>query len=328
MGVLGLISFIFYISVVSAAQNGWGGNYSKEKACKLSDGMYGYNIQISNYPGYNTYIKNFIKENSILYYAIQATPMNEKGGSENLLWSWNCKTKKAKQLSQELLSYYSHQKAIEYKSSTSSSLQGTPLPQAFDSISSWIPPIATYGEGEFSLQENSLELDYIDNIRFIVRYKIKYNTCVQYDFKIGSNWVITDRWCSAYRDIIHYRHVVIDRQTMSQSTLGLDPNEENFSGKPSFLEWYDSYIQKLKIKHDSVRCTTNNFLKQYKLSEINTIPENSLCSFNVMNPYLVDVTKKGKDIVLSLKYGDGIKGYWWNMDYIKVDLINRMILDK
>ncbi len=306
----------------------WWGNYSKNKACKLPDGMYGYNIQITNYPWYNTFIKNFVKEGNMLYYAIQATPINEEWSTENMLWSWNCKTKKSKQISKELLSYYSHQHAIEYKSSAYFQSVNAGSPQVPDMISWWVPKIETYGEGEFSVQENSLELDYMDSDRFIIRYKIRYNTCVQYTFKLGVNSLITDKWCSAYRDIVRYRHVIIDRKTMSQSTLGIDPNEENYSMTPQFLEWYDNYVNSLKTKYDIIHCSVDNSIKQYTLNELRKIPENSKCEYYVMNPYVVNVDRSGKNIIFSIKYGDGIKGYWWYMDQIKIDLNKRKILDK
>ncbi|MBP9779398.1 hypothetical protein KBD33_02105, partial [Candidatus Gracilibacteria bacterium] len=254
--------------------------------------------------------------------------INEEGSTENMLWSWNCKTKKSKQISKELLSYYSHQHAIEYKSSAYFQSVNAGSPQVPDMISWGVPKIETYGEGEFSVQENSLELDYMDSDRFIIRYKIRYNTCVQYTFKLGVNSLITDKGCSAYRDIVRYRHVIIDRKTMSQSTLGIDPNEENYSMTPQFLEGYDNYVNSLKTKYDIIHCSVDNSIKQYTLNELRKIPENSKCEYYVMNPYVVNVDRSGKNIIFSIKYGDGIKGYWGYMDQIKIDLNKRKILDK
>ncbi len=94
-----VVILIFALLVSPGLMNaqGWW-NYSKDRACKLWDGMYSYNIEIKNYPWFSTEVKNFVKSNWALYYVVNASNINDAKYREYSLYSWNCKTKKVKML--------------------------------------------------------------------------------------------------------------------------------------------------------------------------------------------------------------------------------------
>ncbi len=342
LGIFGLLSCIFCISVASAAQNGWGGNYSKDKACRLPDGLYERNIQITNYPWYNTFVKNFVKEKNILYYVISASPISDDINNwirlypENYLWSWNCKTKKSKQLSQEIMSVYSYQNSLPYKNTITTTPGWVELPQIKENISDWLPQLVANGNLTAQIKDNTMTIDYMDNNFIIIRYLLVYNTCVRYDFRIDSNSTINEKGCAEYRDISQFKHVLLNRVTMRQSDIGFDPNEENYSEGISLLSWYKPFVTWLREKFGIINCTVNEIQnggpfkkalwKQFKFSEYPSVPPDSKCSYSILKPYIVDIKPKWNLATFSIKYGDGILWQLWYMDTIKIDLLSRTIL--
>lgn len=318
---------------------GGGGNYSKDKACNLPDGTYGYNLQIANYPGYDTFIKNFVKSKGTLYYVISASPIEgefEQNGerlhSERLLWSWDCKSKRANRLSEEIYTYYSQPSFTPYKSVMLMTDGGTPLPQVTQRLEDFVPRLGAEGSLGADFVENSIEIDYLSKDFFVLRYKMKYRTCVRFDFTVSSNSTIDNQGCADYRDIVHFRHVVLDREDMSQTVLGFDPNEENYENGIRLVTGYKPFATALQEKYTIISCEPNipsikkNTAGTYKMSEYASIPPGSKCTYPIFRPYVVDVSPSGKNVKVSIKFGDGISGYSGFMESVKLNLMTRKII--
>lgn len=289
MGVLGLLSCLFCILVVSAAQNGWGGNYSKDKACRLPDGMYERNIQITNYPWYNTVVKNFVKEKNILYYVVNAT-LIDGWSPEWYLYSWNCKTKKANKLSQD----------------------------SFDGIELYDAEIDYMDKNYIIIRAKKTTQECIG---YSIDLSNKNNT------ELPSVWVnlppvlraSTGLSCSN-RAITVYNHTLLSRPNMNSVSINL----ESYQGYAAYVQKLDSrYLTFNCHESDTIRKSVH---RTYKYSEAFDIQNNMYCSYVRYRPYIVDIKPKWNLATFSIKYGDGISWQVWYMDTIKVDLLSRTIL--
>lgn len=88
--------FLFPISVFAS------GDYSKDSACKLKDGVYKKNLLVT-YPGASsTTVSNFIKSGTTLYYIVNIFGYSTSN-IEKELYFFDCKTKKAQLLSKVTL---------------------------------------------------------------------------------------------------------------------------------------------------------------------------------------------------------------------------------
>ncbi len=72
---------------------------SKDDACQMPDGLHRMGVAISNYPGYSIQVGSFYKEKNVLIYLVDAKEIGGSGKTEAFLWSWDCKSKKPKQVS-------------------------------------------------------------------------------------------------------------------------------------------------------------------------------------------------------------------------------------
>lgn len=82
--------FLFPISLFAS----W--DYAKDTACKLSDGVYTKNLQVT-YPWYITEIRNFMKTENSLFYVVNSF-QGDRISINHDLYTYDCKTKKAKLL--------------------------------------------------------------------------------------------------------------------------------------------------------------------------------------------------------------------------------------
>lgn len=101
-----LLIFFLFPTIIFAS---W--DYSKEKACKLKDGVYTKNLQV-NYPWYITNVRNFIKSGK-LFYVVNAYD-SKKDQTINELYSYDCKSKKAKLLKDITLLIGNENAEIDY----------------------------------------------------------------------------------------------------------------------------------------------------------------------------------------------------------------------
>lgn len=111
-----LAAFLFASSTYAAPAAG--GNYSKDVACKLPDGLYQKNLEIFRYDGFRTHVNSFSKSSGTLYYVVNAQNLSDGKFYEMNLYSYTCRTKKPKQLSGfdfgKNLSFYNYQTGKEY----------------------------------------------------------------------------------------------------------------------------------------------------------------------------------------------------------------------
>ncbi len=104
-----LLIVLFFLFPLSAFASG---NYSKDAACKIKDGIYKKNLQV-NYPWAVTTVINFMKTDNSLYYIVNAVENNNPYIVKQWFYSYDCKKKKSNALISDLMYSDSSQSEAE-----------------------------------------------------------------------------------------------------------------------------------------------------------------------------------------------------------------------
>jgi hypothetical protein len=197
---------------------------SKEDACSLSDGLFEQSLSINNYKGYTVTVWSYFKDKKTLYYVVDATAI--KGGDrEAFLWSWNCTTKKPRQLSK-------YNFALPGKDENAS--------QMIVSAASFNPiKIVFYDKEHIFIRQNRIT-KVLDQDKFLVFYR-------------SNNQVSENFSLKKLRGFSDFKKSVLWKTVKIACNFNMEDGCDANGYIETYIEKYDSYdffLQNIKISSD------------------------------------------------------------------------------